>query len=237
MKAAGRRRATGFTLIELLVVIAIIAILASILFPVFSRARAKARQTSCLSNMKQLDLAEQMYSQDNDEQYTIATPTWTPGPSDMGVTWDQALLPYMKNEEILICPDNKSACAASGHTERRRGYAQTRYTTLYNDGSWHAWNYDGLYPAPSSTVILAEKGAYGPGHCADASIEEYMQAGASDFYKPTGNISPRHNNGNNFAFVDGHAKWFAISAGPFKENNTQRGQPGLCGDDQDLPLE
>jgi prepilin-type N-terminal cleavage/methylation domain-containing protein/prepilin-type processing-associated H-X9-DG protein len=242
MNAAHRSAARGFTLIELLVVIAIIAILASILFPVFSRARAKARQTNCLSNMKQLGLAEQMYSQDNDEQFTIATPSWSPPPALQDITWDQALLPYMKNGEILVCPDNKSECAASGHTERRRGYAQTRYTTLYYDGSqWWMWNYEGLYPALANTVLIAEKGAYGPGHCADASIEEYMQAGQSTYYKPAGDVNPRHNNGNNFAFVDGHTKWFAIGAGPFKEKNTVNGQaggdPGQCGYADDWPLE
>ena len=238
MKAANRPAARGFTLIELLVVIAIIAILASILFPVFSRARAKARQTSCLSNLKQLGLAELMYNQDNDEQFTIATPTWTPAPADQGITWDQALIPYMKNEEILICPDNKSECAATGHSERRRGYAQTRYTTLYYDGTqWWIWNYEGLYPAPANTVLLAEKGAYGPAHCADASVEDYMQAGQSDDYKPAGRVNPRHNNGNNFAFVDGHAKWFAIGAGPFKETNATDSAVGQCRDAGDWPPE
>ena len=61
----------GFTLIELLVVSAIIAILSAILFPVFARAREKARQTSCLSNVKQLALSMLMYVQDYDERFTV----------------------------------------------------------------------------------------------------------------------------------------------------------------------
>ncbi|MFQ6098945.1 MAG: DUF1559 domain-containing protein, partial [Armatimonadota bacterium] len=64
-----RHRTVGFTLIELLVVIAIIAILAAILFPVFSRAREKARQASCQSNLKQLALGFLMYAQDYDEKF------------------------------------------------------------------------------------------------------------------------------------------------------------------------
>jgi prepilin-type N-terminal cleavage/methylation domain-containing protein len=63
------KRRTGFTLIELLVVIAIIAVLAAILFPVFAKAREKARQITCLSNMKELGLASQMYLQDYGEDY------------------------------------------------------------------------------------------------------------------------------------------------------------------------
>lgn len=78
---------TGFTLIELLVVIAIIAILAAILFPVFARAREKARQSSCLSNQKQIGLAILMYNQDYDErviQWRIAVPVGTPGAEGSG---------------------------------------------------------------------------------------------------------------------------------------------------------
>src|SRR6478609_3278648 len=67
-----RYRMRGFTLIELLVVIAIIAVLAAILFPVFAQARDKARQTSCLSNEKQLGMASMQYVQDYDEQFPLS---------------------------------------------------------------------------------------------------------------------------------------------------------------------
>lgn len=86
-------RKTGFTLIELLVVIAIIAILAAILFPVFAQARAKARQASCLSNMRQLGTATLMYAQDYDE--TVGRKWW-----DLHVD----LLPYVKSIDIFVCP-------------------------------------------------------------------------------------------------------------------------------------
>lgn len=70
------KRRTGFTLIELLVVIAIIAVWAAILFPVFAKAREKARQITCLSNMKELGLASQMYLQDYDEDYAPFVDTY-----------------------------------------------------------------------------------------------------------------------------------------------------------------
>jgi prepilin-type N-terminal cleavage/methylation domain-containing protein len=95
------KRNNGFTLIELLVVIAIIAILAAILFPVFAQAREKARQTSCLSNLKQMGLAVTMYVQDYDEAFPSSWAKEWPGDPMFFVQ------PYMKNTDILICPSKK----------------------------------------------------------------------------------------------------------------------------------
>lgn len=99
----------AFTLIELLVVIAIISILASILFPVFAAAREKARQTSCLSNERQLGLAVLQYVQDNDEQY----------PNGLGAIngkrvwaaegWAGQCLPYFKSATLNRCPTDQTA--------------------------------------------------------------------------------------------------------------------------------
>lgn len=93
-------RSLGFTLIELLVVIAIIAILASILFPMFARARGKARQISCISNIRQIGMAIEMYVLDNDEQYPMMS---SPSSTVPRTRWPDYLHMYMKNEGIYIC--------------------------------------------------------------------------------------------------------------------------------------
>ena len=100
-RAPRRNRAQNFafTLIELLVVIAIIAILAAILFPVFSRARENARKTSCLSNLKQIGLAMMQYTQDNDERFMHANHDATPP-----YTWFAPLQPYIKSTQVFKCP-------------------------------------------------------------------------------------------------------------------------------------
>jgi len=97
------RRRSGFTLIELLVVIAIIAILAAILFPVFAKAREKARQTTCLSDLKQIGLGLLQYNQDYDETYCM-----TNVPTDV-LCWAQQIFPYTKSSDVYKCPDNPDA--------------------------------------------------------------------------------------------------------------------------------
>ncbi len=109
----------AFTLIELLVVIAIIAILAAILFPVFAQAREKARQTSCLSNQKQLGLGTMMYVQDYDETYPMTANYGEPAATR--TIWSDMVAPYLKNRDIFKCPSAVSPGYPNGWAER--GYA------------------------------------------------------------------------------------------------------------------
>jgi prepilin-type N-terminal cleavage/methylation domain-containing protein len=105
----------GFTLIELLVVIAIIAIIAAMIFPVFAKAREKARQTHCLSNARQLAMAVVMYADDYDDQVV----PWVigdfdaslPRPADRQVLWCGLLKPYVGNRQVFVCPSFSEARA------------------------------------------------------------------------------------------------------------------------------
>src|SRR5690606_25468617 len=104
---------TAFTLIELLVVIAIIAILASILFPVFARARENARRASCMSNMKQIGLGIMMYAQDHDNRLM----QYNGGNRRGGETpyYHEAIQPYLKSYQIFRCPSVPSRAATASN--------------------------------------------------------------------------------------------------------------------------
>src|ERR671917_195604 len=99
------RSARGFTLIELLIVIAIIAILASILFPVFARARENARRSSCMSNLKQIGLGIMQYTQDYDEAY----PQIYAGGWAGTYRWTDSVQPYIKSTQVFNCPSDADA--------------------------------------------------------------------------------------------------------------------------------
>ena len=101
------KKKLAFTLIELLVVIAIIALLAAILFPVFSRARENARRSSCLSNMRQVGLGLLQYTQDYDEKLVRSWSGTNNQASDaQRYKWMDAIFPYIKSEQVFTCPSD-----------------------------------------------------------------------------------------------------------------------------------
>ena len=198
-------RRSGFTLIELLVVIAIIAILAAILFPVFAKAREKARQASCLSNVRQINTAILSYAQDYDE---MLPSSWR-GPSAYpgNYQWPQAVSPYIKNWQIFLCPSDsgRTIVANNGAPGSTLSYG---LSVAYYGGSGVAGvtvtspygKALGAIQAPAETIILGDFTAFEMGWQYISSQQNLMT------YLPN-----RHNDGNNVGFADGHAKWYKPS--------------------------
>lgn len=145
MHKISNRRNSAFTLIELLVVIAIIAILAAILFPVFAQAREKARQISCVNNVKQMGLACIMYTQDNDEFFPIGFGTYGAGAGALAGTnysWPSEIAPYTKSLGVFFCPDDTNAgvpSPASGPTPA--GALGTSISYVANGEMWADWGH------------------------------------------------------------------------------------------------
>ncbi len=201
----------GFTLIELLVVIAIIAILAAILFPVFAKAREKARTSSCQSNMKQMALAMIMYAQDYDEVFTARYngAAWLPFPlvpehpewnyySKYGYcnSWPSYIYPYIKNIQVYRCPSTSYNCygVAYGLPANGINEAKTGMTSIFGRPTMSS------IKRPAEIMMIGEKGG-GGGPQYILSAQYY--AGRMD-----------HNDGSNIAFFDGHVKWLKYEAGP-----------------------
>jgi len=207
----------GFTLIELLVVIAIIAILAAILFPVFAKAREKARQSSCASNLKQLGTAFMSYEQDYDETvpgntYQLPANTTITNFVDKCGTkiqfWPQYLEPYVKSSGIYVCPSGTSAgCPVPGTT---RSYALN--VTLV--GCCSTGIKEANITKPADTVLMTDNGMHYLFGAGGRWYGYYTGAPYAD--APSDSVtwpdnwtwvSYRHNDGSNVLWVDGHVKW------------------------------
>jgi len=190
------RNDRGFTLIELLVVIAIIAILAAILFPVFARAREKARQSSCLNNVKQLMLAHAQYMQDYDGYTCASDLVYAPAGARR---WFEVMQPYVKNEGIFICPSDPAEGGGGIHLNNIGygwNYSWLSYDPPHRDAGWgESPAHESDVEQPADTIVLGDSG--------NPSYQKSNIHPTNTRY-PVGYV---HNEGANFGFLDGHAKW------------------------------
>ncbi|MBI2302236.1 MAG: DUF1559 domain-containing protein [Armatimonadetes bacterium] len=237
------RRRVAYTLTELAILLAVVVLLAGILLPSFRRARANARRASCASNMKQIGLAVLMYEQDYDER--VPAP-WRGLDSRFGqaYTWRAMIYPYMRNQQILFCPDQQG-------DETHRWDPQ-----LFSRDEWKGWSSYGanvlhsppgppteyfndkvvLDPtqprrqtvrgliavaAPAETLMLGEtaglpwiEAPWQDGHFGLAEIES----------GDGGIVTRRHRGQANYVYADGHARWLE----PGKVKCTSGGGADRC---------
>jgi len=232
---------SAFTLIELLVVIAIIALLAAILFPVFAQAREKARETTCISNLRQIGMGVRMYVQDYEETFPIfhaynsAIPPWTPGHKGVEVEID----PYTKSKMIFRCPDDLGGPSLKTDAPN---------TDNYNDAYGSSYRFqsscftivdglDGSYQnnAPVSTadtnVIAATDASFVyPSETRIMRDEifpffdgKHDPDGSKYGYWP-GYYTQWHPNGGGLVFADGHAKFITSELAFQKTRATPSGK-------------
>ncbi len=229
-------RRSAFTLIELLVVIAIIAILAAILFPVFAQAREKARQTSCLSNTKQVGLGMMMYVQDYDEEFPKADywlPTGSRSPLNPNASggfslrvnhykWQTWVIPYIKNTDVLRCPSRSRDQAAWDVNGEYKGDGYAFNLSLAGrpfiggvNPSFLGGSLVGVQQ-PAETWIFQELRNQVSFSYETPNFTTYPVADQESWaaYLTPGNkvvqANAPHNEGFNFAYVDGHSKWMNI---------------------------
>ena len=197
----------AFTLIELLVAIAIIAILASILFPVFARARENARKSSCMSNLKQIGLGLVQYVQDYDEKYPQIM---LGGNASFG--WSNQIQPYVKSIQILQCPSDSGAPASApgtiGFTDywinaNAAGLSQASFnfisnTVMCGDGVGVSAPEGNFSASPYNCVFSGGTG----------DLTNYLKNWNTQVNGTPVNVGAgKHLEGANYAYADGHVKW------------------------------
>jgi len=227
-------RAAAFTLVELLTVIAIIALLAAILFPVFTRAREKARAATCLSNLQQIGLATIQYNQDNDERNaplggTLGTKNPADGHYWVAPSWRQLVYIYARNTQVFSCPDRNSnvgtADAETLGADIAPGYGDYPAIPVSYAGSDFVMSGSGMAisgftdPSTRLAVVEAPSGGSTWGDQAWVMNSQCAQGPSYDWENYWGGwyngapvsgdakyIFVGHTGMMNYLFLDGHAK-------------------------------
>ncbi|HZO91956.1 MAG TPA: DUF1559 domain-containing protein [Chthonomonadaceae bacterium] len=213
----------GFTLIELLVVIAIIAVLAAILFPVFAQAREKARAISCLSNCRQLGLAIQMYATDHDEAFPCSCMIGMSMGTDMTAqnsqSWLDTTLPYIKSRGLYHCPSDNSPLWSSMDTPRQSSYGFNAYFIPIQAPYYGVRM--GQINRPAECILVSEladtwqQDFFRPMYWGDPpkiqDADMQMMEWDRMQQEPMSLAIRRHQQGANYVFAEGHAKFQRFS--------------------------
>ena len=206
------KKRKGFTLIELLVVIAIIGILASILFPVFARARENARRTSCLSNLKQIGLGVMQYTQDYDEKLPLYQILTTPS-----LSWQWQIMPYVKSTQLFVCPSAQKIATGTANSCDPTYIPPIPSNILGGYGMNYHYLGDtaGISLAAidksAETVFAGEANGLASTRVIYRPVLWGAGSGSTSCVSPAptfgDNVADWHFGGNNILFCDGHAKW------------------------------